>query len=185
MSNMSESICIQTFLNMNCANWFMALCVMPPMNQWRQDNPRTKQLQAPNIRTVTFSPPEPMKRNWNVELKNEKRPPQGAISPNSNISFEWVVEDHHQPGAFSSCTGIFHTSGSKDSSRVSSSSRQVSSWQDKNKTSHTEESLPSPATLVTLRCHMKTHSHRVTLFCFTTLRLQTLKIPIIKTRHPA
>lgn len=35
----------------------------------------------------------------------------------------------YRPGAFSSCTGIFQTSGKRDSSKVSSSSRQVSSWE--------------------------------------------------------
>lgn len=35
----------------------------------------------------------------------------------------------YPPGAFSSRTGIFQTSGSKDRSKVSSSSRQVSSWE--------------------------------------------------------
>lgn len=41
----------------------------------------------------------------------------------------WTSICGYWPGAFSSCTGIFHTSGRRDSSRVSSSSRQVNSWE--------------------------------------------------------
>lgn len=45
------------------------------------------------------------------------------------LSYFPPLANRYLRGAFSSWTGIFQTSGSRDSSSVSSSSRQVSSWE--------------------------------------------------------
>lgn len=68
-----------------------------------------------------------------------------------------VLWSMYPPGAFSSSTGIFQTSGSRDRSRVSSSSRQVSSWE-----SRKHNVVTLNASLRTHECHTR-HSHQTSI----------------------